>query len=180
MRADRFARSARPRSPPSSCSVIHSTTWADGGLSCTLRASRTRRAQQFGPPSGEALSHLLDLLGSQAVSRELGVRIDVDDCEHVGENSKIEAGVSAGGEFLQPALVNLPLVEPRATPAATRGQESCPASPGNGFQGTLGTQESQEDRKSETPKVRGVGFWVLAGLWLTSPAAVSSAGQLPR
>jgi hypothetical protein len=47
-------------------------------------------------------------------------------------------------------------VEPRATPAATRGQEPCPASPGNGLQSTLGTQESQKARKSETPKVRGV------------------------
>ena len=51
-------------------------------------------------------------------------------------------------------------VEPRATPAATRGQEPCPASPGNGLQSTLGTQESQEVRKSETPKVRGVGLYL--------------------
>ena len=45
----------------------------------------------------------MDLLVLLAVRRELGVWIDVDDCEQVGENSKIKASVLTGGEFLQAA-----------------------------------------------------------------------------
>lgn len=73
-------------------------------LSCTLRAVRTWLLEQFGSPVGEPHSHLLDLLVLQPVGRELAIRIDVDDCEHVGENSKIKASVLAGSEFLQPCL----------------------------------------------------------------------------
>ena len=61
------------------------------------------------------------------------------------------------GRRKRPARAGPRTVEPRATPAATRGHEPCPAPPGNGLQSTLGTPESQEVRKAETPKVRGVG-----------------------
>lgn len=104
-----------------------------------LRASRSWLPERVSPPFGEPLSHLVDLLGPQAVGRELGVRIEVDDRQHAGETledrsrpASLLTASSCPSSRKRPP--NPPNRRPDAIPAALRRTAPAPMTSTNHFQ----------------------------------------------